>query len=207
MSGTEYHKINGVYKRDERGRFIKGEFAVPEFGYLFDRPWLWTEKVDGTNIRVQWLDGVVSFGGRTDRAQLPAKLVQHLQETFTAEKMAEVFAGDAVLYGEGFGAGIQMGGGNYGPEQRFIGFDVFCGGVWLLRDAVEEICEKLKCPVVPVVFRSATLDYAEAAAMDGIGSALGNFEAEGVVGVPCVPLLDRMGRRIVCKVKCKDYRQ
>ena len=47
----EYHKINSVFKRDERGNFIE-EYADDVFEYLKDNVWVFTEKVDGTNIVV-----------------------------------------------------------------------------------------------------------------------------------------------------------
>ncbi len=34
------------------GEFKDGEFAQPEFETLKDVQWEWTEKVDGTNIRI-----------------------------------------------------------------------------------------------------------------------------------------------------------
>ena len=49
----EYHKIQSIYKRDEKTRkFIEGQWSLPEFEYLQNNRWLWTDKVDGTNIRV-----------------------------------------------------------------------------------------------------------------------------------------------------------
>ena len=47
----EYHKINSIFQRDERGRFTK-KYSIPEFEYLKDNIWTGTEKVDGTNIRI-----------------------------------------------------------------------------------------------------------------------------------------------------------
>ena len=37
-------------------------------------------------------------------------------------------------------------------------------------------------------------------------STLGNTDMEGVVGRPRVELLDRRGRRIIAKIKWKDFR-
>ena len=80
----EYVKIPNIYKREEYGnnKLIEGEYATPELEYLANIPWVWTEKVDGTNIRVQWDGHSVTFGGRTDKAQIPAHLVNKLNELF-----------------------------------------------------------------------------------------------------------------------------
>ena len=59
----EYTKIPNIFKREEFGKnlLIEGEFSSDELEFLADNLWVWTEKVDGTNIRVImcrqcWLD-------------------------------------------------------------------------------------------------------------------------------------------------------
>lgn len=46
---SEYHKIQSVYKREPTGtrHLIEGEWTLPEFEYLANNPWTFTEKVDG----------------------------------------------------------------------------------------------------------------------------------------------------------------
>ena len=80
----EYTKIPNIFKREEHGnnKLIEGDYSTPELEYLANVPWVWTEKVDGTNIRVVWDGHSVSFGGRTDKAQIPAHLVNKLNELF-----------------------------------------------------------------------------------------------------------------------------
>ena len=110
----EYHKIQTVFKRDPDTKFktlIEGEYSLPAFGYLANNEWVFTEKVDGTNIRVMLTDKM-AFGGKTDNAQLPAKLVERLYERFTEEGLRQQFPDGVCLYGEGYGARIQKGGGN-----------------------------------------------------------------------------------------------
>lgn len=134
---NEYHKIQTVYLRDPATSFktlLMGEYALPAFQYLARNEWVFTEKVDGTNIRVM-LPGYnedgkaygVTFGGKTDAAQIPATLVARLEARFHTDeqraKLAEMFPTGACLYGEGYGAKIQRG-GNYRPDQDFVLFDV-----------------------------------------------------------------------------------
>lgn len=206
---TEYHKIQTMFNRDPAANYktvIVGQWSRPEFEYLKDCDWEFTEKVDGTNIRVIVKDGTVEFGGRTDRVQIPAKLVSHLRETLPSEKLAEMFSDGAVLYGAGCGAGIQKGGGNYYPDQRFVLFDVNVGGWWLRRADVEDVAEKLGIWVVPVL-AVAPLDHAATLCpREGFNSNWGPFHAEGVVARPPVELKDRAGHRIITKLKCKDLR-
>lgn len=125
----EYHKIQTVFKRDmatKHKTLLEGQWVLPEFEYLANNLWTFTEKVDGTNIRVILQNGAVTFGGKTDAAQIPAQLVTRLNERFLplAEKMQEMFGCDACLYGEGYGAKIQKAGGNYRSDQDFVLFDI-----------------------------------------------------------------------------------
>lgn len=210
MTMDEYQKINSVFKRDERGRFIEGDWACPEFGYLADLRWRWTEKVDGTNVRVHFSQAVgVRFGGRTDNAQMPTFLFDKLGELFHAEQLIEVFrdSPDVTLYGEGYGAKIQKGGGNYNPIGcDFILFDVKVGPWWLLPDAVTDIAVKLNLEEVPLVGEFSLTDAIESIRENDIPSAWHHAQLEGLVGKPAVQLFNRMGERIVTKVKVRDFR-
>ena len=108
----EYHKIQTVFKRDPKNRnktLLEGQFSTPEFEYLKDNTWVFTEKVDGTNIRIMWDGKNITFGGRTDNAQIPATLYERLSNMF-AEGFEGIIDGPACLYGEGYGAKIQKGG-------------------------------------------------------------------------------------------------
>jgi hypothetical protein len=210
----EYHKINSVYKRDERGKFILGDFAEPEFDYLKDNDWLWTEKIDGTNIRVLWepnvgINPTIRFGGKTDNAQIPTKLLRTLQDTFTPSKFFGACLEDSLcLYGEGYGAGIQKGGGNYSLAQKFILFDVKIGDWWLRRHDVEDIAKKLSIDVVPVVHGTVSLArMIEIVSQEEQQKSYlsGDALAEGYVGTPLVPLFNRKQERIITKIKYRDF--
>ena len=207
---SEYHKIQTVYKRDPATNYktlLEGEYSLPEFEYLANNKWVFTEKVDGTNIRVYFREGKVTFDGRTDRAQIPATLVERLNERFLsqAERFTEVFNGAEVcLYGEGYGAKIQKGGGNYRPDQDFVLFDVMVGNWWLQRPDVEDVAEKMGLDVVPVVGEGTLLEMVEQA-RTGIQSAWGDFQAEGYVARPATELKTRSGHRLITKIKCRDF--
>ena len=207
---SEYHKIQSIYKRDmesKRKTLLEGQWTLPEFEFLANNTWTFTEKVDGTNIRVIFKDGAVTFGGRTEDAQIPAQLVGRLNERFLpmAPKLAEVFPdGGAVLYGEGYGAKIQKGGGNYRADQDFVLFDVRVGSWWLQRADVEDVAQKFGIDVVPVIGKG-TLHDAVAMAKAGIKSKWGDFESEGIVARPETELNTRSGHRLIAKIKCRDF--
>ena len=206
----EYHKIQSVFKRSEDGKkMLFGQYSLPEFEYLAENEWVFTEKVDGTNIRVMWQDGKVTFGGKTDNAQIPAFLVTRLQELFLNDaaiaKFKEKFPDGCCLYGEGYGAKIQKGGGNYKADGvDFVLFDVNVAGWWLLREDMEEIAVLFGIEPVPIIGRG-TLPHMVAMAEAGFDSTWGPFKAEGIVAKPVTELRTRRDERIVTKIKAKDF--
>jgi ATP-dependent RNA circularization protein (DNA/RNA ligase family) len=186
---------------------IVGEFALPELEYLQNNIWEFTEKVDGTNIRVMFKDGVISFGGKTDNADIPVFLMAKLNEMFLPlqPKFLELFNdAEVCLYGEGYGAKIQKGGGNYRQDQSFVLFDIRIGQWWLQRKDVDDIAVKLGLDSVPVIGEGTLHDMIEKVKA-GFPSIWGNFMAEGIVARPKVELIARNGKRIITKSKHKDF--
>jgi hypothetical protein len=205
----EYHKINSIYKRDEKKQFIIGDYSCPEYKYLENNLWVGTEKIDGTNIRI-FYDGetkAVLYNGKTNEANTPKFLLDKLYELFTIDKMVSVFSDTSVtLYGEGFGARIQKGGGNYIPNGvSFILFDVVIDGWILQRNDVDDIAKKLDIMSVPVVKKDTLLNLIEFIKRKEFNSTFGNFLAEGIVCVPEVEMFNRKGERIITKIKHKDF--
>jgi len=215
---NQYHKINSIFKRTTDGKkMLFGEYSQPEFEYLKDNLWEFTEKVDGTNIRVMYVGceafgDDMWFGGKTDNAQIPAHLVNKLNELFWIDKLRDAFPSDnqedairtICLYGEGFGAKIQNG-GKYIPDGvDFVLFDVKIGEWWLKREAVEDIAAKLGIMVVPLIDQG-TLEGMINLCRHGFKSQWGDFVAEGIVARPVVELRDRSGHRIITKLKHKDF--
>lgn len=215
MSMIEYSKIYGPFKRctekgPDRNKLIWGKWSTEEFAGLANHPWIWTEKVDGTNIRIHWDGHKVTYGGRTDNAQLPAKLLSVLDGLFPEELMESVFGSSVfTLFGEGFGAGIQKG-GNYRLDQSFILFDVYSVGVehqlFLKPDATRDIAAKLGIDHVPAAFEDPATPWEaiEAVRSGDIISVWQNAPLEGIVGKPVGDFLSRRGERIAMKVKTKD---
>ena len=214
-----YHKIQTVFKRDPATKhktLLMGEYSIPEFEYLKDNDWIFTEKIDGTNIRIYYdseLGGRTTAGelsavrieGRTDDAQIQARLFNRLKGMFPDEMFRAADLDQIILYGEGFGAGIQKGGGNYISDGvDFVLFDVNIGGWWLRRQDVLDIAVKLNIAAVPSLGCGTLSDMIDMV-QDGFMSVWGEFSAEGIVARPEVELKDRAGRRIITKLKHKDF--
>ena len=260
-----YPKIDTLFERDPKtfkvdvGRVRRPEFEIPQ-------RWLVTEKVDGTNVRVSLEsqcsepDGlppethrnvcceeyVVRFYGRTAAAQMPTFLLDHLQRTFTLEKLQYLWRGKVdcvicggrghsntvppyfkcpcsepypiVLYGEGYGARIQKGGGNYrrDGDVSFRLFDVLIGGTWLRCGAVEDVARQLGIQSMPHESNvglggPATIEQITEFVRRGFNSIVAedegveSFMAEGVVAFTDPPLYNGRGQRLMFKLKTKDF--
>ena len=205
----EYHKIQTVYLRDPDNTYktlLEGQFARPEFEYLKNNTWIFTEKVDGMNLRVKWNRESVEFAGKTDRADIPKILRETLQEMFAPEVFLAWDVPALTLYGEGYGARIQKGGGTYIPDGcSFILFDVVIDGLWLERHNVEDIAHKLNIHVVPIVGQGTLFDAVDMV-KSGYESRLRKTPPEGLVMRPKVEMFDRRGMRIISKVKRHDFK-
>jgi len=215
----EYHKIDSVYLRDPETKFrtfLDGQWTTDAFAYLANLEWTWTEKIDGTNVRIGWDGKTVQIGGRTKDAQMPMFLLERLNVMFPAELMATVFPDisdgrEIILFGEGYGAKIQKG-GVYLPDRcDFILFDVLAHAgadqSWLPRTNVEDVALKLGIKIVPVVGSgplTAAIDLVCSGLLSEVATTPGT-KAEGLVMRPAVDLLDRRGRRVITKVKAKDF--
>ncbi|MCF6241891.1 MAG: RNA ligase family protein [Bacteroidales bacterium] len=209
----KYHKIQTVFKRPEgkgKNYVLKGQWTMPEFEYLKDNVWEWYEKIDGTNIRVYFEHetGKVHFGGRTDKAIIPEYLLKVLEEIFypLQDKLAEHFNKDVVLFGEGYGNKIQAVGKLYRKDIGFALFDINVNGIWLKKEDAFAIADDLGLEKVPFVANATLTDMIETIKNGGFKSAYNSeLTAEGVVGTPKTYLNDRMGRRIITKLKVKDF--
>lgn len=203
-----------MFKRDmeNKGKIIIGEWTIPELEYLKDNMWVFTEKVDGTNIRVMFNGEKITYGGKTDNAQLHADLIENLHLLFDEqlELFKEVFDNptdnptEVCLYGEGYGAGIQKGGGCYREDKSFVLFDIKIGDSWLQRKDVEDIAKKLMIDIVPIVGVGSLQNGIELV-KKGFKSTWGDFIAEGIVARPETELKTRRGKRIITKIKHCDF--
>ena len=119
---------------------------------------------------------------------------------------------DVVLYGEGIGAGIQKGGGNYSEEKQFALFDCLIDEKWWLDyDAIIEIAGKLGIKYAPDL-GIMTFDEIIKKVKTGIQSIFAKentgieCEMEGIVARPIETLFDKRMNRVIIKLKSIDFR-
>ena len=207
----EYNKIDTLYKRDMEGskKLLEGEFRNPTVEFLKDNVWQFTEKVDGTNVRIFWDGHNVQFGGRTDKAQMPAPLVNHLNSVFGTPEAEQIFEekfGETpvILFGEGYGPKIQNG-GLYRNDVSFIMFDVLIADNYQLRESVEDIAKAFGVDVVPIIFEG-TIQEGVDFVKTNPDSTMGTAKMEGLVGRPKIEMRDRCGKRVIVKIKWEDFK-
>lgn len=99
----DYQKINTLFLRDVNNIIMPDTVTCPEFDYLKNLPWECTEKIDGTNIHIDYTltnefdeqGRILGSGfsidicGRTANAQIPAHLQNKLNSIFAPEDEGE----------------------------------------------------------------------------------------------------------------------
>lgn len=222
----EYQKIQTLFKRDEKKVIIPTEFTLQEFDYLKDCKWEATEKIDGTNMRVELIPNIdengepvdiqMEFRGRTDKAEIPSHLLDRMKVLFDRDRLIEYFYPEGkddfvpvTIYGEGYGAKIQKGCNYIKDGVDFILFDVKIGKWWLSRDACENIATDLGLKIVTLIGMMTikeAIDYVE----QGFKSTIAenkDYDAEGLVLKTPNGLLCRTGERLITKIKTVDFRK
>ena len=175
----------------------------------------------------------VTIKGKTDNAQIPKNLLKHMEEKYPKEKVLAALGlkefipveewetehnwleydqipNIYTIYGEGYGEGIQSGGWYIKGGNEFIVFDVKVNDIYLKTDARDEIATKLGAPIVPLI-GYFTLDEAIDFVRKGFRSQVAqNPEAkmaEGLVLRTDLGLRNRMGKRLIVKVKYEDFQK
>ena len=206
----EYEKIETIFARDEKTKKLNENIYRNEtIEFLKDIEWEFTEKIDGTNIRIYWDGHKVSYYGRTDKAQIPTQLMNKLIELFGGNINEEMFeqkfgATPVMLIGEGYGTKIQKGGGDYRQDNNFILFDVCINNKYLSRDNVNDIANYFGIESVPVIF-SGNLQKGIDFVKTKPNSTIGTAKMEGLVARPKVELYDKNGNRLIVKIKVCDF--
>lgn len=259
-SENTYQKIDTIFKRDAKNVIMPfAGFVRPEFEYLRGLKWRAEEKIDGTSMRIEVratleynkeyennielvetneLLGVhfaVNIAGKTDNAQIPPKLLAHMQAKYPNEKVYaalgikefipvaefsdhkwvdETGKPDSgkvpaiyTIYGEGYGVGIQKGGNYIKDGNEFIVFDVKVDNMYLFTEARDEIAQKLGAPIVPLI-GYFTIDEAIDFVRKGFKSTIAenkDYMAEGLVLRTDLGLLSRRGERLITKIKTCDF--
>ena len=216
----KYLKINTIWKRDVHGKIIPGSYSKKEIPNI--KFWHITEKIHGRNTRVMFerkhyhsteAHEKLRFGGKTDDADIPTRLINYLQDTFKIEEFQKIWSGnediEVTLYGEGYGAKIQKGGGRYRDDVSFILFDVLIDNWWLEPENVKDIANKLKIDYVPergIMTEEKAINIVKSQQSYSTISQDKTLLAEGIVARAHPMVLFRDGTPAMWKLKVKDFK-
>ena len=174
----------------------------------------------------------VRIAGKTDNAQIPKNLLKHMQEKYPDEKVLAALGLEEfipigeweehkwnsyedipnmyTIYGEGYGEGIQSGGWYIKNGNEFIVFDVKVNDLYLKTDARDEIATKLGAPIVPLkgyFTIDEAIDYVRKGFRSEVAENPEVKMAEGLVLRTDLGLKDRMGERLIVKIKYEDFQK
>lgn len=205
IQDDEYGKLNRKRKLIVPAKYQTEAYRSPLLAYLAESPWTFSRKVDGENIRIQWDGEQALWNGKSNAFQCSAEFTEYMNNTFLEEIFEEKFGRDKVvtLFGEKMGPKTQ--GNELGLEKdEVILYDVNVNGTWLLSVDVMEIAKYFNLRTVydfmPILLKGGNLrELIERCAN-------GEFKDwEGIVAIPQVEMRDQSNKRIIVKIKNKDY--
>jgi len=217
-SFTKYTKFSSPFVKDDKFKNIVELAQVLPTGI-----WIKTEKVDGTNIRIILTKQTVVIkreiliGSRKlilNTEDKGSKQYMDCLKEVNLNKIAEYFKdvdSTVVIYGEGYGAGVQKG-GIYSKEKNFRVFDIRIGEAYQNFEYVQKVCIDNQLNIVPIVGQAEEIGYLECL------KSLKNFnetlikegdggKPEGLVYKFEPVLLNKYKERLIFKVKFKDFNE
>lgn len=176
------------------------------------------EKVHGTSASLRFLtkniplednsySGTITFfaGGENHE-----KFLALFDQVSLLNKFIELGHKEVIIFGEAYGGKQQGMKATYGPDLKFICFDVRINNTWLDVPDAEEVAKTLELEFVPYEKVSTNLEEldrqrdlpSEVAARRGMGL---DKIREGIVIRPLTEMTDKRGNRIIAKHKCAAF--
>ena len=216
-SFTKYTKFSSPFVKDDK---FKNTIELAQV--LPTGRWILTEKVDGTNIRIiltkpdEEGNRTTMVGSRTlllNPDDKGSKQFYSCIEDVNLNKLAEYFKdvnSTVVIYGEGYGAGVQTG-GMYSSKKNFRVFDICIGKAYQDFEYVQKVCIDNQLNLVPIIGETREITYGQCyTSLDKFKETLikegTGGKPEGLVYKFEPVLLNKYGERLIFKVKFKDFK-
>ena len=165
------------------------------------------EKIHGTSTNIKWKNGTLTFssGGISHHA---------FMEIFDQEALEKAFVDlgheDVEVYGEGYGGKTQKMSGTYGPNIKFVVFEVRIHDNVLNVPNAYDVATKLDLEFVHYEKIPATLEAIDAqrdadsvqAVRNGVGEGK---QREGIVLRPLFEFTDNKGDHVIAKHKIDKF--
>ncbi len=189
-----YRHIDNLYK-DQRILMFRECWAL--------------EKIHGTSAHVRWGDGRVWLHSGGEKAE---RFVALFDPTALTERFLEIGHPAVTVYGEAYGGKQQGQSYRYGPDLKFVAFEVQVGEAWLDVPNAHDVAHKLGIEFVHYERISTALADIDAqrdadstqAIRNGVGPGK---PREGVVLRPITEMTDHRGNRVICKHKRDEERE
>jgi len=227
----KFPKIQTLWKRNDSGLIIPGEYSEPEFENM--KKWAVSEKLDGMNCRIFIgynamdknsnykefdIEGYKIFlKGKTDNAELNEDIMDNLEKEFkkniNIDKLKELYEQDTkvILYGELVGDKAQKNSWKYVRKENekqkneVILFDVFINGWWFDPDKLKEFSDSLgfRCVEYEIMDEQQIIKFVKKKPKSKM--AVTDRRIEGIVAKSYPLVLFRRGNPVVFKLKVSDY--
>jgi hypothetical protein len=167
------------------------------------------EKIHGTSAHVRWSDGSLKFGSGGEKH---ARFMALFDDDALANLFRELGHPSVTIYGEAYGGKQQAQAWRYGPDLRFVVFEVKVGETWLDVPNAADVARKLGLEFVAYERVSTDLDVLNAlrdscsvqAERNGMGT---DKPREGIVLRPLIEFVRTNGERVIAKHKRDEERE
>ncbi len=166
------------------------------------------EKIHGTSAHLHWVDGTLTyFSGGVKHPTF----VNLFDEANLIRRFAEIGHPNVIVYGEAYGGKCQGMKDVYGPDLKFVAFEVKVGDSWLAVPDADQVVVGLGLEFVS--YLECSTDIADIdAARDEISvqagrNGMGDHPREGVVLRPLFEVTLNNGKRLVAKHKTEAYQE
>ena len=169
------------------------------------------EKIHGTSAHVRWTpeDGVVGFfSGGEKQERFEALFDVDVLKT----KFAELLDAPTIFYGEAYGGKQQGMSKTYGPDLKFVVFDVRIGECWLAVPKAEVLA--LSCGFEFVAYERVFTELHHLDEQRDLPSIQGRRNGvsedhirEGVVLRPLIEVRANNNARVIAKHKREEFRE
>lgn len=190
-----YMKIKNLYK-DQDILLFKECYAL--------------QKIHGTSAHIAYKDSqVIFFAGGSKYDLFITLFDQEDLQTRLEEKFG--FETKVVVYGEAYGGKLQGMSDTYGPNLKFVVFDIKIGDKWLDVPSAHGLATELGLEFVYYETIKADIEeinrMRDMDSMQGIRNGMPNMPEEGVVLRPLIELIRNNGSRLICKHKKDNFRE
>lgn len=205
-----YPKIDTLFDRGEDFNVDLNRFRRPEFAFIGD--WLVMEKLDGANISIYADRDGTKWRGRTSKANFIPDITNHLNLLVESwhdplqAKIAEHKLDSLEIFGEVYGPKVQAG-GIYSTEIKTKFYDIRVNqNLWLDHATLLKYALELGFGVPQTGFADLNkIIYDVSHGFETFEKGGTGGIAEGLIAKTEVPLYNNAGKRLIWKLKHKDF--